>query len=318
MSNAKLCTSPLPSKVIYQFPFPTWIENIAVRSNGQLLVTLLTTPELYLIDPETSEARLVSKFDSVLALTGIIEIEEDVFYIAGGNYNSSNLSNEVGSYHIWKVDMTSFNTTSKAAVNKIAQLSEAGLPNGFELLSKADGTILIADSELGAVWKLNTQDGTCEIAIEVDEMKYDPLNMPMGVNGIKIAKGYLYWSNTSKATICRIKIDKRGVAIGKAEVLEENVLVDDFVFDKKGIAWLTTNPMNTVVVMTKMGEGGVTVIGGKNELTVAGGTACQFGRLQSDEHILYVVTTGGLVSPVDGDKVEGGKIVAIDTSQFML
>lgn len=319
MANTAVLNPPLPSRVVYQFPKPTWIENIAVRSNGQLLVTLLTTPELYLVDPKTSDAKLVYKFEEISSLTGIIEIQDDVFYVAGGNFNLQTFANEAGSYHVWEVDLKAFDTTSEPAVKEIAHLPSAGLPNGFELLSKDEGAFLFADSEVGGVWKLNVKDGSCEIAIEVDEMKFaPPPALSMGVNGIKIRDGHLYWSNTSKAIMCRIKIDGHGKAIGKAEVLEENVVVDDFVFDAKGNAWLATNPVNTVAVLKEKGEGVVTAIGGKNELTVAGGTACQFGRQPSDGYILYLVTTGGLAGPVDGDKVEGGKIVAIDTSYFTL
>jgi hypothetical protein len=44
--------------VVYQFPTkPTWVENIAVRPNGQLLVTLLTSPEVWLINPTNPQQR---------------------------------------------------------------------------------------------------------------------------------------------------------------------------------------------------------------------------------------------------------------------
>lgn len=92
-------------------------------------------------------------------------------------------------------------------------------------------------------------------------------------------------------------------------------MADDFTLDQKGNAWLATHSNNTIVVVKTDGSL-VTVAGKLNELTVAGGTACQFGRGKDDGHILYVTTCGGLTAPVDGDKVEGGKIIAIDTSKF--
>jgi len=44
-------TFPLPARIVYDFPADTWIENLAVRSNGQLIVTKDTRPRIYQIDP---------------------------------------------------------------------------------------------------------------------------------------------------------------------------------------------------------------------------------------------------------------------------
>ena len=57
----------------------------------------------------------------------------------------------------------------------------------------------------------------------------------------------------------------------------------------------------------------VTVDGSQYQLTVAGDTACHFGRRQTDRKTLYVVTDGGLADPVNGTVVEGGKAIALDT-----
>jgi len=318
MAEPTILDPQLPSKVIYQFPQYTWIENLAVRKNGEILVTILTSPELYLINPsDPKEPVLVHKFDEVLAVTGIIEVKEDVFYVGGGNYNLKAFSNEHGSYFVWEVDLTDFSKDSKAKIKKIVHLTGAGLPNGFELFSREEGTILIADSEVGAVWKVNVNDGKVENIIEIDEMKAPPPPaLQMGINGLKVLDGYLYWSNTGALTFCRIKIDGEGKATGPAEILERGILIDDFVFDKKGNAWLTTHGLNTLAVV-KAGGGIVTAAGSISELTVAGGTACQFGRTTSDKDILYFVTTGGMSAPVNGTEVEGGKVVAIDTAKFV-
>jgi hypothetical protein len=318
MAEPTILDPELPSKVLYQFPLPTWIENLAVRSNGELLLTILTSPELYLLNPsDPKEALLVHKFEDVFGLTGIIEAKEDVFYVAGSNYNLATSSNEAGSDFVWEVDMTSFSKDSKANIKKIAHLTGAGLLNGVELFSKEEGTILIADSEIGVVWKANVNDGKVENIIEVDEMKpLPPPALQIGINGLKVRDGYLYWSNTGLKLFCRIKIDGEGKAIGPVEFLERDILIDDFVFDKKGNAWLTTHGMNTLAVV-KPGGGVVTAAGSIDKLTVAGGTACQFGRTSSDGDILYFVTTGGMSAPVNGTEVEGGKVVAINTTKFV-
>ncbi|KAE9373968.1 hypothetical protein N431DRAFT_233856 [Stipitochalara longipes BDJ] len=307
----------LPSRILHQFPVPTWIENIAVRSNGDLLVTLLTTPELYLFKPSDPKPVLVHKFDEVLALTGIIELKEDIFYVAGGNFSLQPWNTGADTYAVFEVDLTSFDKDAKASVKKIAHLPGAGLANGFELLSKEQGTILIADSDVGVVWKVNVKEGTVEKLIDVDEMKSPPPpSLPMGINGIKIRDGYLYWSNTGLQLFCRIKIDGEGKTSGPVEVLERDIIIDDFIFDKNGNAWVTNHPVNTLSVV-KAGGGVVTAAGKPDKLTLPGVTACQFGRTSSDAKVLYLVTAGGMAAPVNGTEVEGGKVVAVDTAKFV-
>lgn len=316
MAEAKFLEPPLPTRVLHQFPKPSWIENLAVRSNGQLLVTLMSVPELWLVDPKSSEAKLVHKFDEVLGLAGIIEGKEDIFYVGGGNIDLQTYANEAGSFRVWEVDLNAFDKDSKAGIKQVAHLAGTGLPNGFETLSREDGTFLVADSELGAVWKVNVNDGTSENVIDVEEMKFaPPPALSLGINGIKIRDGYLYWSNTSKNTICRVKIDENGKAVGDVEVVVEHLNVDDFVFDKAGNGYFATNVWNSVVVVKPNEKEYVTVAGKQNEFTVAGSTAVQFGRGKEDGHILYVTTAGAMAYPIGGE-IEGGKVVAVDTTQI--
>ena len=317
MAQPQLLNPPLTTKLIHQFPLPTWIENLAIRSNGQLLVTLLTTPDLYLIDPTTSPATatLVHKFPDVLALTGIIELGADIFYICTGNFNVSSYQNEAGSYSVWEVDVRDFEKEGKVDVKKVVDIKGSGLLNGMELLSKEKKEVLIADSEIGCVWKVHVGSGEHEMVIQIDEMKIPAEGFPMGINGIKIRDGYLYWTNTGRKQFCRIKIDGAGKSIGRAEVLAEDCLGDDFVFDKEGNAWIAQNTMNTIAVVRE--SGGVSLVAGKKEeLEVCGGTACQFGRKKGEEHMLYVATTGALAEPINGSIMEGGKVVAVNTSRF--
>jgi hypothetical protein len=45
---------PAQGHIIYYFPNSTRVESIAVRSSGDLLVAIATTPELYLTSPTSS------------------------------------------------------------------------------------------------------------------------------------------------------------------------------------------------------------------------------------------------------------------------
>src|ERR1700723_2236117 len=72
----------LPTRDMYQFPNETWVENLAVRQNGQILVTVLTAPELYLVDPfhTNSPVTLIHRIPEATSLLGIVELHQDIFY----------------------------------------------------------------------------------------------------------------------------------------------------------------------------------------------------------------------------------------------
>lgn len=68
------------ARTIYGFPNNTYVENLAVRSNGQILVNIPNSSEVWLIDPEfPNRAVIVHEFSSMLGLSAIVEYEPDVF-----------------------------------------------------------------------------------------------------------------------------------------------------------------------------------------------------------------------------------------------
>ncbi|EON95621.1 putative six-bladed beta-propeller -like protein [Phaeoacremonium minimum UCRPA7] len=296
---------------------PSWVENLAVRSNGQILVTLSSAAEVFLIDPaDPSKAALIHRFSDVTGMSGIIEVEHDKFYVVGGNFDLKTFVNQSGSYKLWEVDMTDYGRDSKAIVTEVIRLDKIGMPNGLELLSKTEKVILAADCEAGAVFKIDLVNGSHETAVEVDEMKNpDQPFIPIAINGISVHKGYLYWTNTSKALFCRVEVSEDGTAAGEVEIIKQGLIGDDFCFDMDDNAWIARNPFNTIAVVKAAGDA-VTVAGQLDRLEIAGVTACQFDRKPGNEHMLYVVTNGGLGGPVNGTQVEGGKVAVIDTSLF--
>jgi hypothetical protein len=93
-------------------------------------------------------------------MAGIIEVEHDKFYVAGGNFDLSTFANQTGSYKLWEIDMANFQSNDKAIVKEVTKLEKIGCPNGMELLSKSEKTILAADCEAGAVFKTDLANET--------------------------------------------------------------------------------------------------------------------------------------------------------------
>lgn len=311
---------PLPSRVVYEFPNQTWIENLAVRSNGQLLLDVLTSPDLYLLDPnvENSEPALLYTFPGTLALFGIAELQHDIFYVISGNY-SETVGTGPGTYVLWKVDL---NHGPTPAVSILTGIPEASLLNGVVAINGTDAgdILLVSDSNIGVVWKVDVNTAKYEIIYDYPEMKH-PANssLPIGINGIKVRDNYVYWTNSELALLCRIEIDCTTLAaIGGVQVLATNIpgLPDDFTFDARGNVWVTLDE-GSELGFIKAGQNTTTVVlGSPDQLTIPGPTSAQFGRTQADKDIVYVATNGGLAAPINGTITEGGKVVAVDTKGY--
>ena len=107
----QLALTLFPERVVHQFPNHTWLENVVVKSNGDLLVTaLLPNAVLYQIsDPSSSEAMvsLVHNFTSVDGILGITETKSDVFAVVGGNFTGIGIPAN-GTFSAWEVDLSHY------------------------------------------------------------------------------------------------------------------------------------------------------------------------------------------------------------------
>jgi hypothetical protein len=90
---------------------------------------------------------------------------------------------------------------------QIAQLPADSLPNGLALDPKTD-ELYIADS-LGGVWRVPATGGTPVVWASGPALQ--PVT-ELGPNGIEVANGSVWVSNTDQATILRIPIEPGGAA----------------------------------------------------------------------------------------------------------
>lgn len=311
-----------PVKTIYEFSQNYFLENIAIRPNGGVLVTVHNRNELVYVDPhyppqsKPAPAAVVYRFDA--GVSGIVEVEHDQFYVSVGNIGKQ------GSYGVYRVDMSGFasdshgNVTSNADIKKVATVPDALFLNGSALLSREKGIILLADSIVGAVFALDVKSGKVDTWLkdrQLEKVTENPM-MP-GVNGIKIHKGHLYLSNTDTKKFLRVELLSNTIA-GKVEIVQEKLNVDDFAFDEDGSAYLTTHVYESVVKLDGIDGKRSTVAGGLGDIVCAGTTAAAFGRTERDRSGLYVTTHGGMsyrdqsdVGPARLLRVEIGRAAAV-------
>ncbi|KAE9402855.1 hypothetical protein BT96DRAFT_956143 [Gymnopus androsaceus JB14] len=273
----------LQSNPIHVFPNGTSLESLAIRANGQILTTVITAPELYLVDPTiNSSATLIHTFSAYEVLTGIVEVEFDQFYVIAGNYSFVS-GTTPGSYSIFHVDM-------------VADVPEGQLLNGLGLLSREEGLIYVADSFAGVIRLLNVYTGEIHVAIN-DTLTQPATEDGLAVNGVHVSpsgeKKYAYFTNTDRGILARVLIHPNGSAIGQAEIVASNLPVDDFTFDRDGNVIQALIGANEVVKID-VETGNVTLLAGSlNSTVLEEPTMAQFGRREDDRKSVYVSRNGG-------------------------
>ncbi|KAK5703745.1 hypothetical protein LTR97_002758 [Elasticomyces elasticus] len=312
-----------PVRLLYEYPVGTWIENIAVRSNGDLLLTVLNVPHLDQVSPYKANAtpETIHSFPNALSVFGIAEIAPDVFAMAVGNFTLTG-GVQPGSFSIWSVSFTMHDTME---AHKIADLPQATFLNG---LCSLPGTgspkdFLVGDIKQGLIYYVDTSTGDYGVAINnsFTAAVSDPVFGTAGVNGMHVHDGDLFFTNTGQALFAKMHIHTSGTPAGEptivARVLNSSMEFDDFAI-KDNDAYLVTGSGNSIERVGLEGTSkGRIVAGSLNSTQFAEPTSCAFGRTEADRHILYVVTAGGLATPVDGDVTVGAQVLAVDTRLWL-
>ncbi|KAI1653794.1 hypothetical protein F4813DRAFT_393377 [Daldinia decipiens] len=324
---------PLSSRIIAQMnQSDAFVENIAVRSNGDLVVTLLnpsasvyTVKEPYSDSPITS---LVHTFEGANGTTGISETRPDTLVVVAALIQDAAMPLPNTTW-LWELKLG--DGDQQATARRMVHIPEARLINGIISVPGSDSTVLAADSQLGVIFRVDVATSEYKVILDTPELKLTPeASIQLGVNGLKanntswifhqIRDGYAYLSNSNLFSIYRFRIDEQGYPIQGAKVekvvtIEGVSFVDDFTFDRHGNIWVATSINNTVVTVGKDGRQSV-VVGSLTELTVAGDSSLAFGKTSIDQDILYVTTSGAIHAPVNGTITEPGKVVAVDARGY--
>ncbi|KAK5684887.1 hypothetical protein LTS10_002962 [Elasticomyces elasticus] len=316
-----------PVRLLYEYPVGTWIENIAVRSNGELLLTILNVPHLDQLSPFKANAtpETIYSFPDALTVSGIAEIAPDVFAMAVGNFTLTR-GPQQGSFSIWSVGFTVHGALLEA--HKITSLPEASFLNGLCNLPGTDAgspeDVLVGDLEQGLVYYVDTSTGDYRIAINNSFTTAFPVPVlgTVGINGMHVHNGEMFFTNTGQALFAKMHIHANGTAADNptiiARVMNSSLEFDDFAI-RDNDAYLVTGSGNSIEWIGLDGTPkGSIVAGSLNSTQFAEPTSCAFGRTEADRHVLYVVTAGGLATPVDGDFTIGAQVLAVDTRLWLV
>lgn len=308
---------------IYTFPNNTFIENIAARSNSALLVTSLSVPHLYTIDPKSAipTASVVYTFPNASGISGIAEISPDIFALVTGIWDLAATRAALGSLAVWTVDLTRGPTP---VVRKVTGIANSTIFNGVARHPTNPRLLLAADSDLGAVWKVDLATGSYGVAFQ--SALFTPTGTApgtnLGINGLKAKGLYMYFTNSAQGIYGRYVVDSAGGAVGSVQVISNSsaagrdVVYDDFALEREGplglgssTAWIASHPDYVVEVKA---SGAQRVV--EDEAVLFNPTAAAFGRGDPREENTVYVTNGGrfVFTDTGFDLVDEG-VVAVRT-----
>ncbi len=277
------------TRVIAEWPQGTFLENLAVLDNGDIAVSVLSEAR---IDRATLAGSVSTLIQLAAPPTGLAMLDGALYAAVGEPGGAEPV--------LWRIDPQ---TGAGAPHQPIAGAIFANGMTPFD-----SHRLLVSDSWQGRLYLVDTVAGTTEVWAEDELLTRAPgVDFLPGANGVKRWHDRVLVASNGRALLIEFAVRTDGSA-GAAQIVAEQVRVDDLAFDTAGNAYLTTHIGHS---LDRLGIDGARVtLAGANE-GLAGSTACAFGRHDNERKALYVSTTGGIVLPVDGI-LQAARLVRLD------
>jgi hypothetical protein len=307
--------TPVPAVAltpIAHFPDKYFLENLAVRADGSVLITAVLQKELWCVpNPELGTQVppvLVHTFEH--PVTGIVEVDPDVFIVSMTEGYTSHES------HLARIDLTDWTPGQPATPEIVFTFDDrVRALNGSCLLGP--GVMLAADCFAGFIWRIDLGPGarsaTARIWLAHDTMAYDPDSEVApppqpGVNGVHYGPktGYLYYTSTAQKVFMRVPVDPATLdPAGSAEFVAAIDNADDFCIDEAaGFAYVTRHRANTfdrVPLQPRHGSEVRHLAGDPFNDALVGPSSAAWSRGPGDHgQVAYLITDGGTTAPPDG------------------
>lgn len=310
-----MALTPVPAVTLTPVAYwPEWYfpENLAVRSDGSVLITELLHKQLWCVPGPAPRAEvglvLVHTFDH--PVTGIVEVEPDVFIVCLTEGYTTHES------HLARIDFNGWVPGDPVSVEIIFTFDErVRALNGCCLLGP--GVMVVADCFAGLIWRIDLGDharsATARIWLAHDTMAMDPdSGVPPppqpGVNGVRYGSqtGYLWYTSTAQRVFMRVAVDSTTLDPARdAEFVAAIDNADDFCLDENtGFAYVTRHRANTfdrVPLEPRHGSEVRHLAGDPLNEVLVGPSSAAWGRGPGDHgRVAYVTTDGGTTAPPDG------------------
>ncbi|PQE17980.1 Quino amine dehydrogenase beta chain protein [Rutstroemia sp. NJR-2017a BVV2] len=333
----------LPYDIIARMEVGTFLENLAVRSNGTLLVSNMISGEIIYVDPRHSNpqstVKVIHDFNSRSDFTfnnknernggygskyqaeAIVEDlnTPDIFYTFSGLHGTA------GTWAMYRIDMRQFDSSPSGehelSVTKVVDIPGVVWLNGATMIPQTS-TVLVAESVQGKLIACDVLTGEVSVWLQDNELGKATDRPPWpAINGVQYFRKHVFATISDRATLVHMGVDDKGqYEKGSLRIVAENLTGDDLALDVQGNAYIATNVAHTVLKFPSIGvdlektqeDGRVRIMGGLDKKDTAGPTAVAFGRGVEDQNCIYVTTNGGLINPIGNEGPGEAVIVRID------
>jgi hypothetical protein len=297
------------------FPEDYFLENLAVRADGSVLVTTVEHKELWCVRGPEPRADvppvLVATFAESYTM-GVVEAEPDVFIVGLSDPGGTRES------HLARVDLNGWTPGEPVKPEIILTFDKqrARWLNGATMAGP--GVLLAADCYAGLIWRVDLADNAHSASARVwladPTMAFDPDNVVKapppqpGVNGVRYGPKtrYLYYTSTAQQVFMRVPVDQATLdPAGPAEFVASIDMHDDFCVDEDaGFAYVGRHRPNTIdrVPLTP-GHGMeiVHIVDNPTDRVLVGPTSLAWRNHNGDYgRVFYVLSDGGKVNSPDG------------------
>ncbi|KAI1124493.1 hypothetical protein F5Y10DRAFT_280175 [Nemania abortiva] len=293
---------------LFQFTYPTAVQNLFSLPNGCLLLSTSINADLYYINPEAlyPSAQNVITLPGSIALTGFAALGDGFYAVSGGAPTPSSREGDMQVYIIKVETEGDVNVT----LDHIVAVPGTSSMDGMAALPEYPHTVLSADAIGGRILRIDTADSSVSVAFEHAALKPGDSTdaSARGVKGLKIRDGYLYFTNSAQRTFGRFPIDTKGTNTGDVEILthlddipNDGVSYDDFGFDSEGNAFVAVHPSSVHKITP---DGAQSVFAGGVNSNFLGPTSVV---LSNNEKSIYVSTAG----EDTGFPISGGQVLKV-------
>jgi hypothetical protein len=307
---------------VAQLPAGSFIENLAVRRDGSILVTEETKHQLWYLPRPTAGVVVhpVSLHTFGQRPMGIVETEPNLFYVLGTNLG------RLHSAYLYRVDLRNWRLGMPVPVRQVLHFPPQVLfVDGATVV--APHVILVSDAGSGSIWRVDlSPDGS---SANAREWLKDPsmalernnhIKGVPGVNGIRYdaATHSVYYTSTGQKLFMKERVDPVTLnPVGAPVEIAFGSMWDDFAIDDRaGVAYLTTHRQNTIERVPLDPSSGQlakrTVAGMPLDARLVGPSSFAWATGSHDYgSVGYATTDGGATSAPPGLGVTPARVVRV-------
>jgi sugar lactone lactonase YvrE len=258
-------------------------ENLVIGPNGTIYLSLAFAGEVIRLSKDGERALVTVPTDGGLT----VGITSDLQH--GGDLDVAVKSPNASDAGIWRVPLAAFDDPS-VHPTRLAALPTSAFPNGIQFDDQ--GNLLIADSDLGTIWRLSPGSSTASVWAQsplLDPTGAAYMGFPLpGANGLQLRNGVVFVSNTATNEILAIQIQPDGLA-GAVTVRYHVDAPDDFAISPKGNFYVAQNVPSELSLITP--DGRVSTLATSAD-GLANTSAARFGATPSTQSLLYITNSG--------------------------